>query len=161
MDAALPGLLTAAQLYPSLANRDTGFGTATSVALAEIGSYLPAATVTFDTVALPHRLKVILPSKDSTGSSLAEKRRNDAGLRIIGIMSEEAGGCTGIQAVGAWIDPIGGVMHEAVSVIESYSSIPFSDYLLSEVVRIVAEDLDQHTVALVLDSSMYQVTPRR
>jgi hypothetical protein len=155
----LPGILSAELIYPSLTNGELAFGSGTTVAMEEVSTFLPTSKGGFNTVALPHRLQVIVPSKDANGQVIEARRRLTAGNRIVKLMSEAAGGCTGMQAVGAWVDPIGGIMHEQVSTIESYSSTPFSDELVVSVVSIITRELEQHTAAIVLDETMYQVTP--
>ena len=47
-------------------------------------------------------------------------------------------------------------MDEDVSVIEAYSSHPFTDHDVNQIVSVILSDLDQHTAALVIDKVMYQ-----
>ena len=47
-------------------------------------------------------------------------------------------------------------MDEHVSVIEAYSSQPFTEADVDQVVSVILADLDQHTAALVIDKAMYQ-----
>ena len=50
-------------------------------------------------------------------------------------------------------------MFEDVILVESYASEPFPERLVSEVVRVLIDDLGQHTAALIVNDAMVHVTP--
>jgi hypothetical protein len=156
----LPGFHQAASLYPSLVSRSTEIGLRVEVPLDEIKDGLPAvARPRFDVTVLPHRMKVFVPSKDADGKLIRAGTRKVTGEQIIALLSAHAGGCTGMEAVGAWVDPVGGVMHEQVAMVEAYAPAPFPESVIEEIVALVAGPLAQHTVALVVDNRMVLVTP--
>lgn len=155
----LPGPSRPEDLYPSMRTTASVIGEQVAVPLAELGEALPVRPSEYDVVRLPHLLRVIVPSRTAAGDAIPTRRRTAAGKRIIAALSGFAGGCTGIEALGSWVDPIGGVMHEAVTTVEAFAAAPFPEEVIGAVVRILVDDLEQHTAALVVDDCMLHVTP--
>jgi hypothetical protein len=156
----LPGLRPAAVVYPGLRQRSTSFGLDVSVPVNQLATRdLPAPAPSWNVQAMPHRLRVFLPSKTATGFDIPAARRNRVGRELITMLSDFAGGTTGVEAIGSWIDPIGGVMHERVSTIEAYAARPFPVGLVRAVILKLLADLEQHTAALLIDGAMHLVTP--
>ena len=129
------------------------------VPLIEVASALPARA-SLDVIVMPNRLKVFVPSKTAGGALLSQTDRSAAGERIRALLSGFAGGCTLTPGIGSWLDPIGGEMLEDVMLVESYAKEPFPEHLVSNIVRVLVEDLGQHTAALIVNDSMLHVTPR-
>lgn len=50
-------------------------------------------------------------------------------------------------------------MFEDVILVESYAQEAFPDSLVSKVVRVLIDDLEQRTAALVVNDTMVHVTP--
>jgi hypothetical protein len=50
-------------------------------------------------------------------------------------------------------------MFEDVILVESYAPQAFPESLLSDVVRVLTDDLGQHTAALIVNDAMVHVTP--
>lgn len=157
-DRPLPGLRAASQLYSKVSSRTVGNELRVRVPLVEVASAMPARA-TADVSVMPDRLKVFLPSKSATGALLDRAIRNAAGERIRALLSGFAGGCTLTPGVGSWLDPIGGEMFEDVILVESYAQEAFPDSLVSKVVRVLIDDLEQRTAALVVNDTMVHVTP--
>jgi hypothetical protein len=155
----LPGPSRLEDLYPSLRTTASVIGEQVAVPLAELGERLPVRPSEFDVVRLPHFLRVIVPSKTAAGEPIPARRRTAAGKRIVTALSAFAGGCTGMEALGSWVDPIGGVMHEAVTAVEAFAATPFPEDVVGAVVRVLVDDLEQHTAALVVDDCMLHITP--
>ena len=109
---------------------------------------------------MPNRLKVFLPSKSAAGALLDREVRNAAAERIRGLLSGFAGGCTVTPGVGSWLDPIGGEMFEDVILVESYAQVPFPEDLVVGIVRVLIDDLGQHTAAFIVNDAMVHVTTR-
>lgn len=74
------------------------------------------------------------------------------------LLSGFAGGCTLVQGLGSWLDPIGGEMFEDVILVEAYAQDPFPSGIVSDVVEVLVGDLGQHTAALIINDAMVQVT---
>lgn len=157
-DRPLPGLRAPSQLYSKVTSRTVGTDLEVRVPVVEVASALPARVNT-DVTVMPHRLKVFLPSKNAAGIALKRTARETAGERIRTLLSGFAGGCTLTPGIGSWLDPIGGEMFEDVILIESYASEAFPERLVSEVVRVLTDDLGQHTAALIVNDVMVHVTP--
>jgi len=158
MDRPLPGLRPANLVYANLTSRTTAVGIQRRVPVLEVASTLPARA-TLNLVVMPHRLKVFVPSKDSSGVLIAGKSRDAAAERIRRLLEDFAGGCTVVPGVGSWVDPIGGEMFENVALVEAYAQIPFPGRLINEIVAVLVSDLRQHTAALILNDSMVHVSP--
>lgn len=159
VDRPLPGLRPAARVYSGLTSRTVGADLEVRVPLIEVASALPARA-SVDLVVMPHRLKVFLPSKSSSGVPLGRAARQAAGERIRALMSDFAGGCTLVPGLGSWLDPIGGEMFEDVILVEAYAATAFPGALVSGVVQILVEELEQHTAALIINDAMVHITPR-
>lgn len=158
-DRPLPGLRSAGQIYTNLSSRAIGKELQIRVPVVDIASALPIRA-SADLVVMPNRLKVFVPSKTAAGALLDTARRNSAGERIRNLLSGFAGGCTLLPGVGSWLDPIGGEMFEDVILVEACASHAFPEKLISDVVRVLIDDLDQHTAALIVDDAMVHITPR-
>lgn len=143
-DSPLPGLRPAASVYPRLTTKSTATGLQRRVPVPDVEKSLPSRA-TLNLVVMPHRLKVFLPSKDSSGVLIKSTMRDAATERIRLLLADSAGGCTIVPAVGSWVDPIGGEMFEKVVLIEAYADKPFTDRLINEVVSVLFSDLGQHT----------------
>lgn len=155
----LPGPSRIEDLYPGLTTASTALGTQVAVPIVQLGERLPARPDEFDVVRLPHNIRVIVPSKTAAGTAIPAATRTASGQQIVKVLSGFAGGCTGIEAVGSWVDPIGGVMHEDVTAVEAFAAEPFPDEVIAAVVRVLVDDLEQHTAALVMDDCMFHITP--
>lgn len=155
----LPGFRSADVLYPSLTRCRTRLGIRTAVPLAEIDDALPARRPDFDIETMPYRVKVFIPTKDNGGNSIPKAAWGSAVERIVSLLCDYGGGCTGAEAAGAWVDPIGGVMHEQIFTAEAFGAAPWEDSLVSALVRVLVDELSQHTAAMVLDDQMVLVTP--
>ena len=157
-DRPLPGLRAPSQLYSNVTSRTVGTELRVRVPLVEVASAMPARA-SADVSVMPNRLKVFLPSKSATGALLDRATRNAAGERIRTLLSSFAGGCTLTPGIGSWLDPIGGEMFEDVILVESYAQQAFPESLISDVVRVLIDDLGQHTAALIANDAMVHVTP--
>lgn len=158
-DRPLPGLRPASQIYSGLITRSSATELEVRVPLVEVSRSLPARA-TLDSVVMPHRLKVFLPSQDASGMPLSSDLREIAGERIRKLLGSFAGGCTLVGGIGSWLDPIGGEIFENVIMVEAYATDAFPDQLVSGVVRILVTDLRQHTAALIVNDAMVHLTPR-
>lgn len=158
MDRPLPGLRPANRVYANLTSRTTAAGIQRRVPVLEVASTLPARA-TLNLVVMPHRLKVFVPSKDSSGVLIPRKSRDAAAERIRRLLEDFAGGCTVVPGVGSWVDPIGGEMFENVALVEAYAQMPFPGRLINDIVAVLVGDLRQHTAALILNDSMVHVSP--
>ena len=70
------------------------------------------------------------------------------------------GGCTSQQAEGNWINPLGGLATEEVTVLEMYSPSELSPDNLRQVVNIILEGLNQDAVAVIVGDEMLQFERR-
>lgn len=156
-DRPLPGLRAASQLYSKVTSRTVGTDLQVRVPLVEVASAMPARA-SADVSVMPNRLKVFLPSKSAAGALLDRATRDAAGERIRALLSGFAGGCTLTPGIGSWLDPIGGEMFEDVILVESYAPKAFPERLISEVVRVLIDDLGQHTAALIVNDAMVHIT---
>ncbi len=156
VERPLPGLRSPASVYTGLREVSVGNELQVRVPVLEVAPALPDR-VRLDAVVMPNRLKVFLPSKAASGEAIRKRDREAAGERIRALLSTFAGGCTMSPAVGSWIDPIGGEMFENVILVEAYSHAPFPETLISEALKVLFEDLSQHTAALIIDDAMVHV----
>lgn len=156
-DNPLPGLRSAASVYPRLTTKTTATGLQRRVPVPDVAQALPSRA-TLNLVVMPNRLKVFLPSKDSSGVLIKSAVRDAAAERIRLLLAECAGGCTIVPAVGSWVDPIGGEMFEKVALVEAYANEPFAGRLINEIVSVLFSDLGQHTAALILNDTMVHVS---
>jgi hypothetical protein len=156
--AALPGFLSADELYGVDTPRDDSLGATRRVPLERIGDPFGHLHDDFKIKGLKHRLQVFLPSQTAAGSAIPLSLRSRVGEEIKSMLGSAAGGCTTQEATGSWVDPVEGVVDERVHVIESYAGQPFPPDLLKRVVNMVLVDLDQAAVAIVLDQDMYHFT---
>jgi hypothetical protein len=141
VDRPLPGLRPLDRVYSNVGSQTTEVGLQLRVPVPEVASALPERA-TFNVVVMPHRLKVFVPSKDASGASIPQKRRDAAGERIRTLIAEFAGGCTIVPGIGSWLDPIGGEMFENVALLEAYADSAFPGSLIDEIVRVILGDLD-------------------
>jgi hypothetical protein len=155
----LPGLRAASRVYAGSSTRTVGTDLEVRVPIVELAPTLPERA-SLDLVVMPHRVKVFLPSKDATGTTLPKRTREAAGERIRALLASFAGGCTLVPGVGSWLDPIGGEMFENVTLVEAYAPDPFPSELIESVVRVLFADLNQHTAALIINDAMVHVTAR-
>lgn len=158
-DRPLPGLRAPSQIYTNVSSQVVGEGLQVRVPLVQVASAMPARAMA-DVSVMPNRLKVFLPSKSAAGVLLERVVRTLAAERIRALLSGFAGGCTVTPGVGSWLDPIGGEMFEDVMLVESYAREPFPEDLLVGIVRILIDDLGQHTAAFIVNDAMVHVTPR-
>jgi len=147
----LPGYRTASDIYE---NQPTLFGATMSLPADAVARQIPFTATRV--VEMPYRIEVTVPSLDRAGEPLEAGVRDDARRRIREMLGKVAGGCTAQEATGSWIHPIEGEIQEGVSVIASYSSEPFSEHFIDEVVNMILEDLHQHTAAITINDRMYQ-----
>ena len=147
----LPGYRAAGDIYES---QPTLFGATMSLPVDAVARQIPFTAT--KVVELPHRIEVTVPSLDQAGQPLQTAVRDDARGRIREMLGKVAGGCTAQEATGSWIHPIDGEIQEGVSVIASYSSEPFSEHFIEEVVNLLLGDLRQHTAAVTINDRMYQ-----
>lgn len=155
----LPGFRSPELLYPGLRRSRINSLDRVEVPVGQLGDPVPARRSNYDVQAMPYRVKVFIPSKDSQGVTIPARRRNTVGSKILEQLADHAGGCTSQEAIGSWIDPVGGVMHENVSVVEAWASEGFPDELMERVVALVIGDLNQHTAAFVINDRMVLLTP--
>lgn len=156
VERPLPGLRSPASVYAGLREVSVGDELQMRVPVLDVAPTLPDC-VQLDAGVMPNRLKVFLPSKDASGEAIRKRDREAAGERIRALLSTFAGGCVMSPGVGSWIDPIGGEMFENVILVEAYSQAPFPDHLISEALKVLFEDLSQHTAALIIDDAMVHV----
>lgn len=157
----LPGFRSAEALYPSLVRQRTALGIEVAVPTSEIDDRLPLRSPGYEIETMPFRIKVFIPTKDSSGTTIPKRTWQPAADRVVSLLCRYGGGCTGAEAAGAWVDPIGGTMHEQIFTAEAFGSDRYSETLVRDLVETIARDLGQHTVALVLDDQMVLVTPQR
>ncbi len=155
----LPGFRPADELYAGLTRATVGTDLEVRVPLVEVAAALPTRA-SVDVQVMPNRLKVFLPSRTSGGERLSRGVRDAAGERIRRVLSTFAGGCTLVPGVGSWLDPIGGEMFEDVILVEAYADLPFPGDLITQVVKVLISDLQQHTAALIVNDVMVHITPR-
>lgn len=157
----LPGFRSAEALYPNLTRRRTTVGVSVEVPLAEIDDALPARRPGYDVETMPYRVKVFIPTKDSSGVTIPGREWKPAADRIVALLCDYGGGCTGAEAAGAWVDPIGGMMHEKIFTAEAFGSHRCPESLVRDLVYVIVRDLRQHTAAMVLDDQMVLLTPHQ
>jgi hypothetical protein len=148
---AFPGYRTAAELYENVA-LPPSYGASLAVPVNVLGP-LPKAFK--KAIAMPHHLSVLVPSVTQDDQPIPAESRQDASRRIKEILGNLAGGCTAQEGTGSWVHPLAGGMDEHVTVVEAYSSRPFTDDDVGKIVSVILTDLDQHTAALVIDRAMY------
>ena len=156
--AALPGFWSAPEVYGEALGGPGELGETRSVPMDLVVDPLGDMVGHFSVVDLPHRLKVILPSSTQGGRNIPRVQRNGVARQVQEVMSELGGGCTSQSGHGHWVDPFGGVADEDVVVVETYSSDPTPPDALREIVTLVMDQLDQHTVAVVVGDRMCQFT---
>lgn len=150
----LPAFRDAAQIYPSLARSRRTDLTIASVAIDEIEQPLPELFEPIAKTELAYKIEVVVPSLDSAGEPIRAPERERVAHQLESELSGHAGGCTTLQALGSWIDPIGGVMHEEVHVVGAYAETPFPQELIDRAVVLILDSLNQHTAAVVVDHKM-------
>lgn len=156
VDMPLPGMRSAKDVYPSAIVQSRGADLEVRVPMLEVASALPAR-VTLDVHVMPHRIKVLIPSKDSAGKTIPARKLSAASEKVRQRLSSIAGGCTAVPGVGSWIDPVGGEMFEKVAMVEAYADRPFVD-VLEDILSVILDDLAQHTAALIVDEQMITVS---
>lgn len=155
----LPGFRTADALYPGLTRRRTALGDLVAVPTSEIEDVLPERRPGFEIETMPYRVKVFIPTKDNNGSTIPKRFWQPAADQIVRLLCDYGGGCTGAEAAGAWVDPIGGTMHEQIFTAEAFGSSPYTEALVRALVDVIVRDLKQHTAAMVLNDQMVLLTP--
>jgi hypothetical protein len=155
----LPGFYEARDLYPGLTEtRISGGRRRIEVPVTELEDGLPARQLAYDVETLPYRVQVVVPTQDSLGVRLPEPVWDKAAHRIQSLLFTYGGGTTSMEALGAWADPVGGVMHEQVFVVESYAASPLASSTFWALVEVIVGDLRQHTAAMVINDQMTLVT---
>lgn len=147
----LPGLRSADEIYGGVA-LPAAHGAALALPVSSIG---PIPGLKAKAVGLRHHIKVVLPSLTKDDNPIPGQVRQTAVRDIKAALSEAAGGCTTHDGKGSWVHPITGVQDEDVSVIESYSQVPFNPDIVGAMVRTILTHLDQHTAAVILNDVMY------
>jgi hypothetical protein len=156
--AALPGFLTADELYGTEQPTNNPFGATRQVSLEEFGDLFGRLNEDFKIRGMRHRLQVFLPSRTAEGLVIAPSLRNRVSQEVKSLLSSIAGGCTTQEATGSWVEPMEGAVDESVHVIESYAGQPFPRELLRRVVNLVLLNLEQSAAAVVVDQYMYHFT---
>jgi hypothetical protein len=155
----LPGIRPADALYPSLRRVSTDRWERVELLVTELQDPLPDVSISYDVVSMPYRIKVVVPSIAQDGTLIHARTRRSVGEKLVGLLSTFAGGCTGVEAIGSWVDPVGGVVHENVSVVEAYATAPFPEDLLRQAVDLVIGSLRQMTAAVVINDTMVLFSP--
>lgn len=159
VDHPVPGLRRPESMYHGVVRDELHSALRLSVPLPEVAALLPERAIT-SVVVMPHRVKVFLPSKNAEGEEIAASRRTDAGQKIRELLATFAGGCTLSPGVGTWLDPVGGEMFENVTLIEAYAQSPFPETIIADVMRVLFDDLGQHTAALIINDTMVNLSVR-
>jgi hypothetical protein len=154
---ALPGFLKPEDVYWDSIEDAPAFGRAIRVPLEDTGDPFGQLHDSYQVAGLTHRLQVFLPSLTQAGAEIEPSVRTEAINQVKLLLDEIGGGCTTTEGTGSWVDPIGGVMDERVHVLETYSSVVVNPTTMRAIVDLVAQRLDQHTVAVALDSFMYHI----
>lgn len=150
---ALPGYLPAAEIYGQhLVRRGDGLVQLPAEFAGDALVRRPSLRVSSYT----HLFKAYLPSKTRGGDLISVRRRKEVGSHIISILSGEAGGCTSSDALGSWIDHVSGIVHEEVTVIEAFSASLLPTTAMVKILKLILEDLEQASAAIVVDGVMYQ-----
>jgi hypothetical protein len=150
----LPGYRTATEIYGS----SLKYLTDGLIELpAEFASDAVEVRQRYSVATLEHRFRAYLPSQTRDGVPIRSELRADVGKSIVILLNDAAGGCTSSEGVGSWVDPISGIAHEAVTVIEAYSADPVSPSVLRDILDLIIVRLDQASAAILVNEKMYQV----
>jgi hypothetical protein len=154
----LPGFWTPADIYGDQV-AETGAGTV-RVPLEIVGDPLGALVPEYEIHGMHHRLKVIVPSTARDGTDLPTRKLQEVATQIKQLLHDVTGGSTSHEGQGSWADPIGGIVHERVTAIETYSADPVPADVLRQIVTLILDDLEQDAAALVVGDEMVHVERR-
>jgi hypothetical protein len=155
---ALPGFLTARDVYGDSVQTVPSLGAAIRVPLVDTGEPFRQLHDDYAIAGMRHQLRIFLPSRTRSDEAIDAALRSAVVAKIKGMLSALGGGCTTQEGTGSWVDPIGGVIDEQVHVLETYSGDQVDSATLRSIVDLVLNDLDQHTVAITIDDGMYHVS---
>ena len=105
---------------------------------------------------LKNFIRVYVPTHDRDGKSLTPEQVFEAVQRVERDLCERFGGCTTVNGHGAWVNPMGDIIHEPVAIVESYHSVSYDDtvgfrYALA---CYLSEYLKQDGVAMVCEEGL-------
>src|SRR5262249_48144360 len=124
------------------------------VPVAKAGDPLGKLHSDYDVKGLGHRLKVVVPSKDRAGTAIGAEETNRVIASVEQLLHSHGGGGTTQTANGSWTDPVAGVVHEQVLVLETYASEPFDEPLVRPIVEMLLCDLNQEVAAITVNDKM-------
>lgn len=150
----LPGFWTIESIYGQQALLDNTFNANTVIPVEKAGD--PLADLLGQAEAtLQHRVKVMVPSKDRNKKAIPLSVVSSVSREIGRLLVDFGGGLTSQSATGSWVDPVGGMAHERVTVLEVYSNRVPDNNLIDALKRLIIATLNQDAMAVVIDGWMY------
>lgn len=149
----LPGFWSVESIFGQEVLHDDSFHARTVVPIEKVGD--PLAHLLHADVSLRHRVKVIIPSKDRHKRQIASELLDSVTKKVSELLVSFGGGMTSQSATGSWVDPVGGMAHEEVTVLEAYSDRVPGEALIAGLRTLIGDSLNQEMTAVVIDGEMY------
>lgn len=101
-----------------------------------------------------HQLQLIVPSLTRQGDLIDDEQRSSVLFKLHSLLYSWSGGF--IQRIGAghWLDANNTTVIERITTLEAYGTTPITDDLIEEVISLILIQLDQDSVALVVNGTL-------
>ncbi|MPZ70050.1 MAG: hypothetical protein GEU71_11045 [Actinobacteria bacterium] len=150
----LPGFWSIESIFGEQAVTDDTFNASSVIPLDRIGDPLSDLLVGAQT-RLQHRVKVVIPSKDRHNKAISTSVLAGVSHQIEQLLMDFAGGLTSQSATGSWVDPVGAIANERITVLEAYSDRVPDGELIEALRHLIIGTLNQDAMAVVIDARMY------
>ena len=154
LNRPLPGFWTAGDVYGETSINPT-MGASVSIPVDRLTDSFGLPSVEGNVDALPHWIRVYVPSVKATGQQVSEGVRARVLEEIKVELGKQGGGFTTLEARGGWVDPAQGIVYEDVSMLEAHQTNPVPPETVLSFAAKILSSMEQQAVAISIDGVMY------